>query len=245
MNDEELLRYSRHLLLPQVGVEGQEKLGRSSVLIVGVGGLGAIAAMYLGAAGVGHLILCDFDVVELSNLQRQLIHNTTTIGMSKVESAQATLFALNPLTKITTINHRLEDTTLADLVQQVDVVLDCSDNLTTRLAVNQACVKAHIPLVSGAAIRMEGQLIVFTNNSSNSPCYRCLYTTQSIEDTCTRNGVLAPVVGIIGSMQALETLKLLLKINVSEGKLWLLDALSMEWCCIKLAKNKHCPVCSH
>ncbi|OAD20929.1 molybdopterin biosynthesis MoeB protein, partial [Candidatus Thiomargarita nelsonii] len=203
MDDAQLLRYSRQILLPQVGIEGQERLLNAKVLIIGMGGLGSPAAMYLAAAGIGHLRLCDFDVVDLSNLQRQIIHNTNEIGKPKVESARETLLALNPLIEVTPLYQQLDDEALAEQVANVDVVLDCSDNLPTRFAINQACVNTKTPLVSGAAIRMEGQISVFRGYLPDSPCYRCLYPSDdSLVETCSQTGILAPLVGIIGSLQA-------------------------------------------
>ncbi len=244
MDDAQLLRYSRQILLPQIGIEGQERLLTSKVLIIGLGGLGSPAAMYLAAAGVGHLVLADFDVVDLSNLQRQILHSTDDIGKPKVESARQALLELNPLIEVTTLCQRLEEDTLVEIVAQVDVVLDCSDNLATRLAINHACVQTKIPLVSGAAIRMEGQISVFRCDLPDSPCYRCLYPAQLPEETCTQTGVLAPLVGVIGSLQALEAMKLLMGVGETlAGRLLLLDALNMEWCSVKLVKKPECPIC--
>lgn len=245
MDDTQLLRYNRQILLPQVGIEGQQRLLNSKALIIGMGGLGSPAAMYLAAAGVGHLLLNDFDVVDLSNLQRQIIHNTNNISKTKVESARNTLLALNPLIQVTTLDQRLDDHTLLEQIVAVDIVLDCSDNLATRLAINQACVQTATPLVSGAAIRMEGQISVFRCDLPNSPCYRCLYHEPIPTETCTQTGILAPLVGIIGSLQALEALKVLMGIGETlTGRLLLLDALKMEWCSIKLIKRPDCPICS-
>ncbi len=244
MDDAQLLRYSRQILLPQVGVEGQERLLSAKVLIIGLGGLGSPAAMYLAAAGVGDLRLCDFDVVDLSNLQRQIIHNTGNIGQPKVESARETLLALNPLIKVTPLYQQLDDEALAEEVSNVDVVLDCTDNLLTRFAINQACVDAQIPLVSGAAIRMEGQIAVFRGYLPDSPCYRCLYPSDdALVETCTQTGVLAPLVGIIGSLQALEAMKVIMGVgDVLTGELLLIDGLNMEFNRVKLVKNRTCPV---
>ncbi|MCK5525179.1 MAG: molybdopterin-synthase adenylyltransferase MoeB [Thiomargarita sp.] len=244
MDDAQLLRYSRQILLPQVGINAQERLLKSNVLIIGLGGLGSPVAMYLAAAGVGHLLLCDFDVVELSNLQRQIIHNTDDIGQSKVESARDSLFALNPLVKMTLLQ-QLDNDALAEQISQVDVVLDCTDNLPTRFAINQACVDTQTPLVSGAAIRMEGQISVFRQDQSDSPCYRCLYSNEdALKETCTQTGILAPIVGIIGSLQALEAMKLIMNVGKTlTGQLLLFDALNMEINTIKLLKNPNCPVC--
>ena len=247
MDNNQLLRYSRQILLPQVGVEGQERLLKAKVLIIGMGGLGSPAAMYLAAAGIGHLFISDFDKVDLSNLQRQIIHRTTDIGRYKVDSARDTLLALNPLITVTPLYQQWDNTNLSAQVAEVDVVLDCSDNLPTRLAINQACVQTQTPLVSGAAVRLEGQISVFSNHLPASPCYNCLYSHRTIpEATCSQTGILAPIVGIIGSLQALEAMKLIMAVGeVLMGKLLLLDALKMEWYTIKLAKNPHCQVCNH
>jgi len=247
MDNNQLLRYSRQILLPQVGIEGQERLLKAKVLIIGMGGLGSPAAMYLAAAGIGHLFISDFDKVDLSNLQRQIIHRTTDIGRYKVDSARDTLLALNPLITVTPLYQQWDNTNLNAQVAAVDVVLDCSDNLPTRLAINQACVQTQTPLVSGSAIRMEGQISVFRNQLPESPCYRCLYSNPAIpEETCTQTGILAPIVGIIGSLQALEAMKLIMEVGeVLMGKLLLLDAMKMEWYQVKLAKNPHCQVCQN
>lgn len=245
MDNNQLLRYSRQILLPQVGVEGQERLLQAKVLIIGMGGLGSPAAMYLAAAGIGHLFISDFDKVDLSNLQRQIIHRTADIGRYKVDSARDTLLALNPLITVTPLYQQWDNTNLSVQVAEVDVVLDCSDNLPTRLAINQACVQTQTPLVSGSAIRWEGQISVFRNNLPESPCYNCLYSHQTIPAaTCSQTGILAPIVGIIGSLQALEAMKLIMAVGeVLMGKLLFLDALKMEWYTVKLTKNPHCPIC--
>jgi len=245
MDDAQLLRYSRQILLPQIGIDGQERLKKAKVLIIGMGGLGSPAAMYLAAAGVGQLTLCDFDVVDLSNLQRQIIHNTSDIGKIKVESARETLLALNPYIKIVPISQQLDNQALAKHVTKVDIVLDCTDNLPTRFAINQVCVETHVPLVSGAAIRMEGQIAVFCNNEPSSPCYRCLYPhANALTETCTQTGILAPLVGIIGSLQALEAMKLIMEVGeILNGWLLLLDVFNMEFSRVKLKKNPDCPVC--
>jgi molybdopterin-synthase adenylyltransferase len=246
MKDEELLRYSRQILLPELDVAGQEKLLNAKVLVVGMGGLGSPAAMYLAAAGVGSLTIADFDRVDLSNLQRQIIHTSERISMSKVESAAQTLAALNPSTHIVPIGERLNPETLQAVVNLVDVVLDCSDNFTTRFAINRACVSGGVPLVSGAAIRLEGQIAVFDPRRNDSPCYRCLYDEVDDEQlSCAQNGVLAPLVGIIGSMQALETIKLLAEFGDSlVGRLQILDAKSIHWRELALTKDPQCPVCA-
>lgn len=245
LNDEQLLRYSRQIMLPQVGIEGQQRLRGASVLIVGLGGLGSPAAMYLAAAGVGHLILADDDRVDLSNLQRQIVHRTADIGAAKVESAARTLRALNPQTRLTLLPRRLEGQTLDDLVADVDAVVDGCDNFSTRFAVNKACVQAGKPLVSGAAIRMEGQVAVFRPDRDDGPCYRCLYRDEGeLEQTCSENGVLAPLVGIIGSIQAMETAKVLMGIGDDlNGRLLLLDGERMEWRTLKLRRDPACPIC--
>lgn len=246
MKDEQLLRYSRQVMLPQVDVEGQQKLLNARVLIIGLGGLGSPAAMYLAAAGIGHLVLNDFDAVDLTNLQRQIAHDTESVGLSKVESAKQTLLRLNPEIQIDTVNRVLEGEDLELEIAACDVVLDCTDNFATRFAVNRACVLTQIPLVSGAVIRFEGQISVFTPGFGDSPCYNCLYPDQGeLEESCVRNGVIAPLPGIIGAMQALEAIKLILGIGQSlRGRLLLFDALTMEWNRMNLRRNPHCPSCS-
>ena len=245
MDDEQLLRYSRQILLPQVEIEGQESLLNATVLIIGLGGLGSPVAMYLAAAGVGHLILCDFDSVDLSNLQRQIIHNTLNIGKPKVESARNSLLALNPQIKVTSLYQQLDEESLTKQIANVDIVIDCTDNLPTRFAINQACVQTKTPLISGAATRMEGQLSVFKGYLPDSPCYRCLYPSDDIlSETCSQTGILAPLVGIIGSLQALEAMKVIMNVgDTLTGEVLLLDALTMEFNRIKLSKNKKCPIC--
>jgi adenylyltransferase/sulfurtransferase len=244
MNDDQLLRYSRQIMLPQVDALGQQKLLESTVLIVGMGGLGSPAAMYLASAGVGHLLLADFDKVEISNLQRQIVHASADIGRDKVDSAYDRLKQLNPEINLTRFKHKLDDASLDDLVPQVDLVLDGCDNFDTRFAVNRACVKHHKPLVSGAAIRFEGQLSVFANDG-NGPCYHCLYKEGGEEDMrCSENGVLAPVTGLIGSLQAIEAIKMLVGIGEPlVGRLLLVDALAMEFRTLKLKKDPDCGVC--
>ena len=246
MNDEQLLRYSRQIMLPQVDVAGQETLLSARVLIIGLGGLGAPVAMYLAAAGVGELTLVDDDVVDLANLQRQIIHDTQSIGQRKTDSAKKRLNEINPDIKINIISSKLDDKNLRSEINKSDVVIDATDNFKSRFLINAACVAEKKPLVSGAAIRMEGQVSVFDLNKKGSPCYRCLYKDDGTEENqnCTENGVLAPVVGIIGSIQACEGLKILL--NVGEpllGKLLLLDAVTMEWRTIKIKPDPECPVC--
>lgn len=245
MNDEQLLRYSRQIMLPEMDIAGQQRLVDASVLIIGMGGLGCPAAMYLAAAGVGHLLLADNDTVDLSNLQRQIAHSQADIGRNKVESVQQTLVGLNPDVRITALTQRLLGAALDAAVAQADVVVDASDNFTTRFAINRSCVKLRKPLVSGAAIRMEGQVVVFDSRQPGSPCYQCLYTEGDDEEAnCARNGVMAPLVGIIGSVQAMETIKVLSRIGVSlAGRLLLLDAATMQWREMKLPRDPACPVC--
>ena len=245
MDDEQLLRYSRQIMLPEIDAEGQLRLSQARVLIIGLGGLGSAASIYLSAAGIGHLVLVDFDEVDLSNLQRQVVHQTADIGRPKVESAKEHLLAINPHVQITTLDHALEDEELEQQVLQADVVVDASDNFQTRFAINTACVKTGTPLVSGAAIRFEAQISVFDSNRDESPCYRCLYGDDAtIEETCTANGVMSPLLGIIGSIQAAETMKLIMDIGEPLiGKLLLVDIMRMEWHTAKLRKDPQCPVC--
>lgn len=245
MNDQQLLRYSRQIMLDDIDIEGQEKLLAARVLIIGMGGLGSPVAMYLAAAGIGHLLLADFDRVDLSNLQRQIVHTTERIGQTKVESAAQTLRALNPDVQITCITNVLDVDTLNAHITQVDVVVDCCDNFATRFAVNAACVAANVPLVSGAAIRLEGQVAVFDYRDPSCPCYRCLYDEDSEENTtCAANGVLSPLVGVIGSMQALETIKLICGFGKTlAGKLLVFDGRYSQWRELGLPKDENCPVC--
>ncbi len=245
MNDDQLLRYSRQILLPQVGIEGQERLRAARVLIVGMGGLGSPVALYLAASGVGHLVIVDHDLVELSNLQRQIVHTSDRIGQPKVVSAQQTLQGINPETVITALHLRLDVDALTEQVAQADAVVDATDNFATRFALNRVCVAQKTPLISGAAIRMEGQVAVFRPDLPDSPCYRCLYKDMDeLGETCSQTGVLAPVVGIIGSIQATETIKVLLNMGETlTGRLLLLDAYTMEWRSLRLHKDPQCPVC--
>lgn len=245
MNDDELLRYSRQIMLPQVGIEGQQRLADSHALILGLGGLGSPLAMYLAAAGIGTLTLVDFDEVDISNLQRQILHSTADIGRAKTDSAKAHLQAINPLITINTINARLDETELGQAITDVDVVLDGSDNFATRFMVNRACLAEHKPLISAAAIRMEGQLGVFRCDDPKAPCYQCLYQDTGEENTnCSENGVLAPVVGVLGSLQALEAIKVLLELGETlAGKLQVFDAMRMEWRTMNLRKDPNCPAC--
>lgn len=245
LSDNQLLRYSRQIMLGDVDIEGQQRWLDSRVLILGVGGLGSPVAMYLAAAGVGHLVLVDDDQVEMTNLQRQIVHNTASIGQSKVESAAATLAQINPDIEVTTRAERLDEAALMEQVANVDLVVDCTDNFTTRFMLNRACVAYKKPLVSGAAIRMEGQISVYHPGVEGSPCYQCLYKEGEGEAlTCSEAGVLSPLVGIIGSMQALEALKVLASIGTPLiGRLLLLDAKHMEWRSLKLSPDPECPTC--
>ncbi len=246
MNTQQEQRYARHIALPHIGISGQEQLLASRILIIGMGGLGAPASIYLATAGIGHLVLSDYDWVELSNLQRQIIHRQVDIGSSKVASAQQHLLSLNPEIEITGLDYQLEDEELLNQVQQADVVLDCSDNFSTRFAVNRACMSAKTPLVSGAAIRYEGQIAVFNPLVPDSPCYQCLYQDMGDEgDTCSRLGILSPMVGVIGSLQAMEAIKVLLKIGEDLcGRLLLVDGFTQEWRRLTVRKDPACPVCS-
>jgi molybdopterin/thiamine biosynthesis adenylyltransferase len=245
MNDEELLRYSRQIMLPQMDVAGQEALLNARVLVIGMGGLGCPAAMYLASSGVGQLVIADDDEVDLTNLQRQIAHSTASVGAAKVESAKETLGKLNPGVKVECLNARLEGDALEDAVGHADVVLDCTDNFSTRFAINSACVTTRIPLVSGAAIRMEGQVSVFDSRDENAPCYQCLY--EEGDDTnlsCSESGVMAPLVGIIGTIQAMECIKVITGIGKPlTGRLLFIDAQTMQIREMVLKKNPDCPCC--
>ncbi|MDD5276843.1 MAG: molybdopterin-synthase adenylyltransferase MoeB [Methylovulum sp.] len=245
MNDNQLLRYSRQIMLPQIDIDGQQKLLAANVLIVGAGGLGSPASMYLAAAGIGNITIYDDDVVDLSNLQRQIAHHTSDIGMEKVISSKETLNNLNPEVNVKAFRQRLAGEQLAVEVIKADVVLDCSDNFATRFAINKACVDYEKPLVSGAAIRFEGQVSVFTPGKYDSPCYNCLYQSEGEEmANCATNGVIAPITGIVGSVQALEAIKVLIGVgNTLTGRLLLIDGLTMEFNTMKLRKNPTCPTC--
>lgn len=245
MIDDQLLRFSRQIMLPQVDISGQEALLGSSVLIIGLGGLGCPAAMYLAAAGVGHIILNDFDEVELSNLQRQIGHGESDLGRSKVSSAKSALEKLNSDVRVSVINRRLDDVSLEKQINSVRVVLDCSDNYLTRHQVNKLCVKAGVPLVSGAAIGFDGQLAVFDSRKKESPCYCCLYPEMDDEGlSCAESGVLAPLVGVIGSMQALETIKIIAEFGESlAGRLLVFDGLLAEWRRLNVRRDPNCSVC--
>ena len=245
MDDSQLLRYSRHVLLPEIDVEGQEQLLASRVLIVGLGGLGSPAAMYLASAGIGKLILTDDDTVDLSNLQRQILHGTPNIGQKKTESAAAVLTALNPDLDFEWFDHRLDEVELESVMRRVDVVLDCSDNLSTRFLINRVSVRTSTALVSGAVIRFEGQIAVYDPARPDSPCYNCLYQDlgESME-SCSRNGVVAPLPGVIGSMQALEAIKFLVNPEAAmTGHLLIFDAWRLEWNRLRLRRNPVCPTC--
>lgn len=247
MNDKQLLRYSRHILLPQIEYAGQEKLTQSHALIVGAGGLGAPAALYLAASGVGKLTICDFDTVDLTNLQRQIIHTTASVGTNKAVSAQQTIYEINPEVNVQTIQQKSTEAEFTALAKNADVVIDCSDNFATRYVLNRICFALKKPLVSGAAVRFEGQITVYDFRHEASPCYHCLFpdTGSDQEMRCAENGVFAPLVGMIGTTQAAEALKLLMNIGESlQGRLLLLDALSMEWRTIKLARDPKCAVCA-
>ncbi len=247
MKDTQLLRYSRQLMLPELGMKGQQTLLRSQVLVVGLGGLGCPAAMYLAAAGVGRLCLADDERVELMNLQRQIAHATADIDASKTTSASATLRALNPEIHIDTVTERLDEQSAAEHVADADLVLDASDNFETRFALNRVAQRLRTPLVFGAAIRMEGQVAVFDHRQGTGPCYRCLYdeaAVQSARHSCADSGVLSPIVGVIGAMQAVEALKILAGIGRSlHGRLLLFDGLQGEWRALKLPPDPRCPVC--
>lgn len=246
VNDQQLLRYSRHILLPQIAYEGQEKLAQSHALIVGAGGLGSPTALYLGAGGVGKLTICDFDNVDLTNLQRQVIHTTQSVGINKAVSAQQSLQAINPEISIIPILKKSTEEEFTALAREADVVIDCSDNFRTRYTLNRICFNLKKPLVSGAAIGFEGQITVFDFRHEDSPCYHCLFPDMGADDEmrCAENGVFAPLVGMIGTAQAAEAMKLLLGIGESlQGRLLLLDSLAMEWRSIKLSRDPGCAVC--
>lgn len=245
MNDRELLRYNRHILLPQIDIEGQEKICAAKVLIIGLGGLGSPVSMYLAASGIGELVLVDDDVVDESNLQRQIVHGEATLKLSKVESAIKQLTELNSMNKYTGINKRLQEDELQKIVAGVDVVVDCSDNFATRNLLNSVCLQNKKPLVSGAAVRLEGQLSVFDFRDGTSPCYNCLYETTGTEDlSCAQNGVLAPVVGIVGTAQALEVLKIVTGVGqLLKGKLALFDGATNMWRYLNFKKDANCKTC--
>jgi len=246
MNDEQLLRYSRHILLPQIGIEGQERLLAARALVIGAGGLGSPVALYLASAGVGSLTLCDDEAVDLTNLQRQIVHRTESIGRKKVDSARATLAAINPEVRVAALAERVDEKRLEALALDADVVIDGSDNFATRHAVNRACVRLKKPLVSGAAVRFDGQVAVFDLRTPGSPCYACLFPEhgESEDVRCAVMGVFAPLTGIVGSIQAAEALKLIAGAGETlAGRLLLLDALVMQMRTIRLQKDPACAVC--
>jgi molybdopterin/thiamine biosynthesis adenylyltransferase len=246
MNDEQLLRYSRHILLDEIGIEGQTKIIGGRALIIGAGGLGSPAALYLASAGIGRLTLADGDTVDLTNLQRQILHTQDRIGQLKAVSGQTALSQINPQVRVETISQRLAGAALDALVADADVVLDCCDNFATRHAVNRACVEFQKPLVSGAAIRFSGQLSVFDSRRENAPCYHCLFPEgEDVEETrCAVMGIFAPLTGIIGAMQAAEALKIISGAgSPAIGRLLLLDGLTMEWRSVKFGKDPKCAVC--
>ncbi|MES2322063.1 MAG: molybdopterin-synthase adenylyltransferase MoeB [Pseudomonadota bacterium] len=247
MNDQQLLRYSRHILLDEIGIEGQQALLQAGALVIGAGGLGSPAAMYLASAGMGRIVLVDDDVVDLTNLQRQIMHSTARVGLPKVDSGRAALLQINPEIAVLALRERASGARLAQLVAQASVVLDCSDNFATRHAVNRACVAHKVPLVSGAVIRFDGQISVFDPRDAASPCYACLFPDDGAfqDAACSTMGVFAPLVGVIGAMQAAEALKLVMQVGSSlAGRLLLLDGRAMEWTSMTLHRNPDCPVCS-
>jgi molybdopterin-synthase adenylyltransferase len=247
MTDDELLRYSRHILLPEIGIEGQERLLASHALVIGAGGLGSPIALYLASAGVGRMTICDGDKVDLTNLQRQIVHRTESIGRMKVESARSTLASINPQAQVVAVAERVDEERIAALAAEADIVLDGSDNFDTRHAVNRACVRHRKPLVSGAAVRFDGQVAVFDMRREDAPCYACLFpeTAEQEDVRCAVMGVFAPLTGIIGTLQAAEALKLLTATGETlTGRLLLVDALRMELRTIRFRKDEACPVCA-
>jgi adenylyltransferase/sulfurtransferase len=247
MDDAQLLRYSRHLLLDELGPDAQQRFGRARALIVGIGGLGNPAAQFLASAGIGTLTLCDADAVDLTNLQRQILFAMPEVGMPKVEAATRRLKAINPEVALRPVRERVGPEALRGLVAEADVVLDCTDNFATRHAINRACVEARVPLVSGAAIRFDGQLAVFDVRQPEAPCYHCLFGEgEELEETrCATMGVFAPLVGIVGATQAAEALKLVAGVGTSlAGRLLLVDALSMQWREVRVPRDPACPVCA-
>ena len=246
MNDDQLLRYSRHILLDEIGIDGQARLLQSHALVIGAGGLGSPVALYLGTAGVGRITLVDHDTVDVTNLQRQIAHNLARVGQPKAESARQTIHAINPDVQVVAVTRRADAAWLDLAVAGADVVVDCSDNFPTRQAVNAACVAHHKPLVSGAAIGFDGQVSVYDSRQPDAPCYACLFPPEATfeEVQCATMGVFAPLVGIIGTVQAAEALKLLMGLGSSlAGRLQMLDARLMEWTEIRMARQPGCPVC--
>lgn len=245
MTPKQKSRYDRQIKLPSIGEEGQQHLLDSRVLIIGMGGLGSPVALYLAAAGIGHLVLSDYDVVEESNLQRQIIHTQKSINHLKVDSAKERLLAINPEIRVTTLGYELNQQALQEEVESADAVVDCTDNFPSRFSLNRITVELKTPLISGAAIRQEGQIATFDSRDPENPCYQCLYSDTDLEGmTCAFEGVVAPVVGIIGTMQAQETINVLLGRSALTGKLMLLDAQSLEWQRIRLPKKSNCPICN-
>jgi len=245
MTDEELLRYSRHIFVPQIDITGQQKISKANILVIGLGGLGSSASLYLAAAGIGTLHLADFDNVEISNLQRQIIHNTTNIGLNKAKSAQKQLQMLNPHINIIPHDQKLSFEQLSQLTASSDVILDCTDNFTARDAINRACVMHHKPLVSASAIGTNGQITTFDLRDLQSPCYQCLFAGDEENLTCSQAGVLGPIVGILGAMQALEALKIIAQFGTSlTGKLLCFDALSCKMRTFNFERDLSCPVCN-
>ena len=246
LSDQELLRYSRHIMLSDIDIVGQNRLKDSRVLLLGLGGLGSPIALYLSASGIGKLVLVDDDEVDLSNLQRQIIHTTDAIGCAKVDSARTSVAVLNPHTKVECIAHRLDTEELATQVLQADIVIDATDNLDSRLIINRACVKAKKPLVSGAAIAWEGQISVFDSRFEAAPCYQCVYLESSQQNlSCAESGVVSPLLGIIGSAMALEALKLIMGVgDTLAGRLMMFDAKAHEWQQLAVPKRDDCPVCN-
>jgi len=246
MNDQELLRYSKQVMLPQIEIEGQQKIMDSTMLIIGMGGLGSPTALYLAASGVGHIIIADFDQVELSNLQRQIIHGTSDIGDDKVNSAKAKMLEINPNIKVTIANEIVHTDNLASLIKDVDIVLDGTDNFESRFEINKACVEFQKPLVSAAVIRLEGQISVFKGYEKDQPCYQCLYSEEGNEnESCVQNGVLAPVAGLVGTIQALQAIKVLLGLGDQLcGTLLLVDGLDLSFRKVKIGKDLKCPICN-
>jgi adenylyltransferase/sulfurtransferase len=246
MNDDQLLRYSRHILLDEFGIDGQQRLLDATALVIGAGGLGSPAALYLASAGIGRLVIADADTVDLTNLQRQILHSTASVGLPKVESARHRLASLNAEVEVVALDRRLDDASLDHWVALSTVVLDCSDNFETRHAVNRACVRHRVPLVSGAALRFDGQIAVF-DSRGDGPCYECLFpqSREVDEVRCSTMGVFAPLTGIVGSMQAAEAIKIVTGMGrVLDSRLALLDALDMSWSELKVIRDPHCPVCS-
>lgn len=246
MNDEQLLRYSRHILLDEIGIEGQEKLLSARVLVIGAGGLGSPVALYLGSAGVGRMTIVDHDHVDATNLQRQIAHTLASVGEYKADSVVRAVAAINPDVLVTPVTRKADDALLDRLVRDADLVLDCTDNFAVRHAINRACVNHRKPLVSGAAIRFDGQVTVYDSSSEESPCYACIFPETGLfeETRCATMGVFAPLVGIVGSVQAAEALKLLCGIGQAlTGRLLMLDGRSMEWHEMKMSRNPACPVC--